>query len=314
MRVPALTLAWLALLVAPLYSQSTEWQQCLPFPSFAQELAAMGFESQSNMRVELRQIRFTGAIRLSKPLQDQIAAALMKTEFTADVGDRDSWMSELSERVRDGWQRHGFYKVHVNGIQSRVLATFPSRRLVAATARVEEGPQYRLGGLEFRNGKLFLAERLRSAFPLGDGDIFATDKIREGLENLRNLYGSVGYINFVPVPNEHIDESKKLIWLDIDLDEGGQFRVGEIHILGLDSASSEKAAIEHLGLKEGEVYTASLLERLHENLKNTFGGRLAPGERRISMSTHTVNLTIDLREPKKITCPDWASLYEDDWR
>ena len=44
-------------------------------------------------------------------------------------------------------------------------------------------------------------------------------------EGMRKAYGSLGYINFVGTPVPRIDEAKKLVYLDIDIDEGKKFYV-----------------------------------------------------------------------------------------
>jgi outer membrane protein insertion porin family len=38
-------------------------------------------------------------------------------------------------------------------------------------------------------------------FGMQKGDVFSTDKLRKGLENLRKLYGQFGFIDFVPEPS-----------------------------------------------------------------------------------------------------------------
>ena len=45
-------------------------------------------------------------------------------------------------------------------------------------------------------------------FPLKEGDIFATDKIRKALDNYKKLYGGYGYIDFVATP-EHRSERRE---------------------------------------------------------------------------------------------------------
>ena len=89
---------------------------------------------------------------------------------------------------------------------------------------VEEGDQYRLKEITFTGNKAVSDTRaLRAQFKIKDGDIFDTEAIRKGLENLRKAYAALGYINFTPVPNTDPDDEKKTITLKIDLDEGKQF-------------------------------------------------------------------------------------------
>jgi len=55
-----------------------------------------------------------------------------------------------------------------------------------------------------------------------DDDISSREKITKGLDNLRKMYGELGYLHFVSVPDTRFDDAKKLIYLDIDVDEGKQ--------------------------------------------------------------------------------------------
>lgn len=73
---------------------------------------------------------------------------------------------------------------------------------------------------------------MRAAFKISQGEIFDTEKIRAGLDNLRNLYESEGYINFTPVPNATVNKDASTIALSIDVDEGAQFRLGHLMLDG----------------------------------------------------------------------------------
>jgi outer membrane protein insertion porin family len=89
---------------------------------------------------------------------------------------------------------------------------------------VDEGLQYNLGGIKFRNKRTISNFKARRAlFPIKDGEIFGREKIAMGLENLRKAYGDFGYINYTGVPNTNLDDEKKLAFLEIDIDEGKQF-------------------------------------------------------------------------------------------
>ncbi len=100
---------------------------------------------------------------------------------------------------------------------------------------VDEGRQYRLKDISFTEETVFPVAAMRRQFPIKAGDIFDTEKIRTGLENLRKLYGASGYINFTPVPDTKIDDDAGLISLDIDIDEGQLFHWGELIVNGLES-------------------------------------------------------------------------------
>ena len=261
MRTALLMFACLLPLAYPALSQSGSWEHCLPFPTFAEELAQMRAESEITIQVE--DIQFVGAPKLSVAQQQRIAASLARHTFKADEIDSDEWEGDLEMYVRDAWQRHGYYAVWVNKIEPHVIATYGRLALVSVTIDVEEGQQYRFGDLTFRNNKVFSSERMRSLFSLKAGDIFATDKVRDGLDALRKLYGQAGYINATVVPNEHIDQLNNVISLDLDVDEGGQFRLGHVEFRGFPVGFDESSARRQLRMKPGDVYNQQLVSLYH---------------------------------------------------
>jgi len=144
-------------------------------------------------------------------------------------------LEEDTERVRDAYQNQGYFKVTIQdpkteihdtgskGFHIPLIGKGPGKA-VDITMQVEEGDRYKLGRITFKNNKAINnVAALRAQFPIKDGDTFSREKVGKGLENLRKAYGSLGYINFTSVPSPTFDEDKKLIFLDIDVDEGKQF-------------------------------------------------------------------------------------------
>lgn len=99
----------------------------------------------------------------------------------------------------------------------------------------------------------FSAEELRPLIPMHDGDIFSSLKVREGLEALFNYYRAHGYIDFVPEPKFKIDEVRQQITLVISLQEGPQYRLGNIEIVGLDPAQCCSSFVQLLDRSQNVV-------------------------------------------------------------
>ena len=100
---------------------------------------------------------------------------------------------------------------------------------------------------------------LRVLFKLKDGQIFNATLVGKGLENLRKAYGQLGYINFTAVPTPRIDEAKKLVYLNIDIDEGKPFYVSRIEFHG-NTITRDSVIRRELLLEEGQVYNSHLWE------------------------------------------------------
>jgi outer membrane protein insertion porin family len=120
---------------------------------------------------------------------------------------------------------------------------------------VDEGLRYTLGAITFKHNKAINVKALRALFPINDGEIFSREKIAKGSEVLRKAYGEYGYINYTGVPATTIDDEKRLAFLEIDVDEGKQFYVSRIDIVGADAE-----VLNDLALTPGQAYDVRLIE------------------------------------------------------
>ncbi|MBV9609785.1 MAG: outer membrane protein assembly factor BamA, partial [Acidobacteria bacterium] len=176
-----------------------------------------------------------------------------------------SKLTEDTERVRDAYQQKGYFKAIVQDPRTQIRDTgggfhipFIQKgggKAVDITIPVDEGARYRLQQITFKNNKAISnSAALRRLFTMKDGDIFNTALVRKGLDNLRDAYGQYGYINFTPVPNTTFDDEKKLISLEIDVNEGKQFYVRRIEFQG-NTTTRDKVIRRELALEEGQVYS-----------------------------------------------------------
>jgi outer membrane protein assembly factor BamA len=172
--------------------------------------------------------------------------------------------AEIVERARYRLQQDGYFKAEV-GLADELIN--PSQSTVAVSLEINEGHQYRLRAIDFSANKVISAQELRQQFAIGSGEIFDVEKIRRGLEQLRRLYASRGYINFVPVPNTEADNENRVVILRIDCDEGKQFHFGKLMVLGneLHPGDSDKI-LKSWRFTEGEVYNGDEVEKFWSDI------------------------------------------------
>jgi len=198
---------------------------------------------------------FESARLLSPREQQQITRALRGERIATGSRKRDlaDVADETAARVRAVYQNEGYFKVQVTakavGVAGRGL------RYDIVLRVLEEGKQYRLGDLHLIHMTAFSEQRLRDLFPIRHGEIFGREKIADGLENLRRLYGSQGYLNFTPVPNTRFNEDSETVDLEIDVDEGRQFRWGNLHVDGMRDLDREVLLQSWEGIR-GQLYTS----------------------------------------------------------
>jgi outer membrane protein insertion porin family len=227
-----------------------------------------------------------------------------------------SKLEEDTERVRAEYQNRGYFKVLVQDPKTQIrdtghqgfhlpLIQSGPGKAVDITIPIDEGEQYRLGGITFKNTKeVTNAKALRSLFAIKDGEIFSREKVAKGLENLRKAYGELGFINFTSIPNTTFDEDKKLVFLEIDVDEGKKFFVRRIEFSG-NTTTRDKVIRREIVLEEGNVYNSRLWEfsLLRLNQLGYFE-QLKPDdpnvtERHLNEKEGTVDLTLKVHEKGK---------------
>jgi len=144
-------------------------------------------------------------------------------------------LAEIGDRIRYAMQVRGYFKVLADDPVLRVVSQDRHSEIVDIRVAVQAGQRYRLGTISFNKPSVFPPAELRGQFPIADGDILNREKIGNGLENLRVLYGNKGYVNFSAVPATTIDEATRTVSLLIDLDAGNAFHLGKLTVLGEES-------------------------------------------------------------------------------
>src|SRR5205085_8455400 len=171
------------------------------------------------------------------------------------------------------------------------------------TIPIQEGDKYKLKAINFTNNKAIQnAALLRQLFPIKDGDTFDIFLIQKGLTNLRKAYGEIGYINFTAVPDTQIDDEKKLLTLNVDVEEGKPFFIRRIEFQG-NTTTRDRVVRRELLVQEGQVFNSRLWELsvLRLNQLNYFES-LKPEEdteRKIDEKDGTVDLTVKVKEKGK---------------
>jgi len=246
------------------------------------------FNIEEGPKVKVGKIRFQGnqafsdrklirAMRHSRPYG--VALKFFSIDLWSKTYDRRKLNEDLEVGIRGLYQDNGYFKVLV---KDPVLETEDVTRagvpmpmplvgrkhgkVTNITIPIEEGERYRMGKLFFRNadpekGESLTIKReyLQKVFPLKEGDIFATDKVRKALEDYRKLYGEFGYIDFTAVPLTDVDDQTKTINLTLEFDEQKQFFVRHIEFAG-NVTTRDKVIRRELLLDEGDLFNNRLWE------------------------------------------------------
>jgi len=262
---------------------------------------------QGNTQIPARELR--EAMVNLKPIgvpHSIILEDLLPRTFDASKLDEDA------ERVREAYRDKGYFKAltgepqtnvrNAGGINPFTLRPSTGKR-VDILIPVEEGERYKLGGITFTGNKTYTnAKALRAQFAQKDGEYFNARLFGKGIEALRKAYGDGGFINMVGTPTPRVDEAKKLVYLDIDIDEGKKFYVSRIEFAG-NTITRDKVIRREMLIEEGQVYNSRLvdLSLLRLNQLSYFEVLKSDQdiETRQNTDAGTVDLLLKLREKGK---------------
>ncbi|MGH9632483.1 MAG: outer membrane protein assembly factor BamA, partial [Bryobacteraceae bacterium] len=221
------------------------------------------------------------------------------------------------EMIRNFYQERGYFTArvidHKVGMRDvggkggfRIPLINPNRpgKRADVTLTVEEGRLYKLNKINFVGVKLFRTpdSLMRPLFQMGEGDVFSTEKLRKGMDNMRKLYGEFGYIDFVPEPNPEIVPGTDKIDLTFNVDEGKQFFVRRIDFSG-NTTTRDKVIRRELLIDEGDMFNTRLWElsilRLNqlgyfEQLKEEESATISRDTK-----TNTVDINLNVKERGK---------------
>jgi outer membrane protein assembly factor BamA len=183
----------------------------------------------------------------------------MTGELTGNCFEDDS--DEMGERVRYLFQNRGYFMAEVKSVKLKAVDPLGIPKPVTMEADVVEGPKFKVGEISFLGYRAFSADKLRQQFPLKIGAVFERNKVAAGLESLRKLYGTHGYLDMTAIP-ETQPGSNALMHLSITFQEGPQYRLDKVEFVG------KKEMISRLQvqwkLAAGSVYDAAYVDHYIE--------------------------------------------------
>jgi outer membrane translocation and assembly module TamA len=187
-------------------------------------LSQSEYQSQGERKVLVDSLVISGTRAVGSAELAEITNSMSGSTFSDDA-------DELVERIRSQFQNHGYFQVEVQKLDIKVIDPLASPKPVRLEAQVSEGPLFRLSGIDFTGNHAFSSQEMRAKFPIKTGDVFTKSKIAGGLESLRSLLGSRGFLDLTMIPDTTLD-SAGTVKLDIEVQEGPQYRMDKLEVAG----------------------------------------------------------------------------------
>jgi len=211
------------------------------------------------------------------------------------------------EQIKALYQKEGYFDAQV---EYKIIPITAEK--VKLTFIIKEGEKAYIKKVIFEGNKAFkdktLKKRMKNkerwflSFITGSGKL-KTDELENDINRIANFYYNHGYIN-VKIGEPQIKIKGKNIYIYIPIEEGEQYRVGEIAITG-DLLKPETDLKKILKLKSGAVYNREKLQKDITALSNVYASEgfayveIDPGIK-INPQTLTVDIVYNIKKGIKV--------------
>jgi outer membrane protein insertion porin family len=132
--------------------------------------------------------------------------------------------------------------------------------------RANRGELYHVGELTIQGNTLFPSDDLLKRSIVQSGSSFSPEKVRESAQAIQDYYGAKGYIDASVQYESKLHEDQPLYDVAFEVDEGKQYKVGLIHVIGNRSTKTNVILRESL-LVPGETFDTRKLRATQSRLE-----------------------------------------------
>ncbi len=133
---------------------------------------------------------------------------------------------------------------------------------------ITEGPQYRIGTIDFKGDLLATKEDLFKGLKVKRGDVYSNSAIRKDVGGLTEKFANQGYAYAEITPETSVDAKTLLVHLTFEIEKKKRVFFDKIQIVG-NTKTRDKVVRRELQVAEGELYSATGMNKSRSRLKKT---------------------------------------------
>ena len=203
-------------------------------------------------------LRVTGASVIPESQLVDAAAELTPRDYSR------LYLTELANgTLRTMYQQRGYWRAEFRE-PIATLGTAPDACAgVSVTLRIDEGAPYTWDRAEWRGVKAINTKELDAALGVKPGDVADVTKFETGLRQVRGAYRHLGYMQQRSTMTPKPDDATRRLVLNVTVEEGPQFRLGELTITGLSDQDAD-ALRKKWTLKAGDIYDDTFIQQFRK--------------------------------------------------
>ena len=138
---------------------------------------------------------------------------------------------------------------------------------LVVSINIREGEQFHIGSITFKGNTTLSDSELEKEVKLKHGDIFSRDGLRQDVGRIMDRYDGIARPFASVVPQFNINPDTRSVDITIEIQEGGEVRIGRIDITG-NIKTRDKVVRREMRLDEGDLYSKKALKRSYERINN----------------------------------------------
>jgi outer membrane protein assembly factor BamA len=203
-------------------------------------------------------LRVTGASVIPESQLVEAAAELTRRDYSR------LYLTELANgTLRTMYQQRGYWRAEFRDPIATVGTSPDACAGVSVTLRVDEGAPYLWDRAEWRGVSAIATKELDAALGLKPGDVADVTRMETGLRQVRGAYRHLGYMQQRSTMTPRPDDATRRLVLDVTVEEGPQFRLGELTITGMGDQDAD-ALRKQWTLKAGDIYDDSYIQQFRK--------------------------------------------------
>ena len=233
------------------------------------------FEVNEGERVRIADIEFEGnkvftSAFLRRNMKYTKEVGIFTTFSSKDIYNKEKLQTDLDRLRVLVYADHGYLKTHfgepkvekVGQVGTWLPIVGHKGEGIKIVIQVNEGRQYTAGKISVEDNTEFTADQIKSVLAIKPGEIVRGPDINKGMENLKKIYGTRGYIQFDPELNidwhdSTTDPEKGVADLNFRLTEGKQFTLHRLDFIG-NTFTRDSVLRREVLFNEGERYNQQL--------------------------------------------------------
>jgi outer membrane protein insertion porin family len=261
--------------------------------------AKLVFEVDEGPKVRIGKIEFEGnkvfsTGKLRGQMKDTKQHGMLSFITRKDDFEKEKFEKDV-ERVEELYFNNGYIMAKIDEPRKELYGKNRMKLIIP----VEEGDQYLVNDITFKGNKVIHDAELRSFIELKKGTVFNRSLLKKGLEEGQKVYGDRGYIYASLGPIFKNDEQKKLVNIEVQVEENGQFYINRIEFTG-NNYTRDKVIRRELALQEGDLLRVNKFrESLDRIYRLGFFDDLKPNITPTPDKTNQADITIDVKENKR---------------